>query len=210
MRGDSGHGGPWATSPFTPHFSASAWSWGAGSRKWLFTFINQSESESGPPAARRRGSRAGPGSPTPRLGLRRERGAGLPLFQMGHRCRLAGLSVSAEDGVAATAPAPPRTVQPRDSQVQGLGWGLAGAAISSPPINCPPPRSPWRLMGLLTCPVRQPSAHLRLHTSPPWKPHPRSGKPEPSPPGRSGERGRRGPPLDAGEAPAPRSCQTRP
>lgn len=58
---------------------------------------------------------------------------------MGHRCRLAGLSVSAEDGVAATAPAPPRTVQPRVSQVQGLGWGLAGAAISCPPINCPPP-----------------------------------------------------------------------
>lgn len=60
------------------------------------------------------------------------------------------------------------------ASLKSRGWdgGWLAQRSAPPPSTAPAPRSPWRLMGLLTCPVRQPSAHLRLHTSPPWKPTP--------------------------------------
>lgn len=90
------------------------------------------------------------------------------MLQTGPWSRFPGLAMGCRDGSLLTAPAAPRAVRPRVSRVLMLALGLVSTAVSCPPISCPP--SPLRLMGLLTCPVRQPSAHLRLRTSLPGNP----------------------------------------
>lgn len=71
--------------------------------------------------------------------------------------------VSADRARSSVRGSPPRLSSP-DART---GTGEHSGQL--PPRSAAPP-SPLRLMGLLTCPVRQPSAHLRLRTSLPGNP----------------------------------------